>query len=207
MADEVKITELIADSTPALTDITVSVDLANDITKKVTWQSIYDLFTSVALSINGIITTSDSYRFNGTYTFTSGIAAIGIASSGSMLIQGSQNSEDAATIIFVGQNGSTLGEIYNDSSRTTDLAWLSTSNNIRLRNNTTSIYQTTIEQNDTGLFVGHNSSIRNLSLQTDNKSRIIISGSGIINLPTITTSPVGLSSGDIWSNSGVLTIV
>ena len=207
MADEVKITELIADSTPALTDITVSVDLANDITKKVTWQSIYDLFTSVALSINGFITTSDSYRFNGTYTFTSGIAAIGIASSGSMLIQGSQNSEDAATIIFVGQNGSTLGEIYNDSSRTTDLAWLSTSNNIRLRNNTTSIYQTTIEQNDTGLFVGHNSSIRNLSLQTDNKSRIIISGSGIINLPTITTSPVGLSSGDIWSNSGVLTIV
>jgi hypothetical protein len=207
MADEVKITELISDSTPALTDITVSVDLANDITKKVTWQSIYDLFTSVALSINGFITTSDSYRFEGTYTFTSGIAAIGIASSGSMLIQGSQTNAEAATIIFVGQNGSTLGEIYNDSSRTTELAWISTSNNIRLINNTTSSYQTTIEQNNTGLFVGHNSSVRNLALQTDSKSRIIISGEGIINLPSITTSPEGLSSGDIWSNSGVLTIV
>jgi hypothetical protein len=160
-----------------------------------------------AINVGGIIRTSESYRFNGTYTFTSGIAAIGIASSGSMLIQGSQTNTALASIIFVGQNGATLGEIYNDSSRTTELSWISTNNNIRIRNNATSIYQTTIEQNNTGLFVGHDSSIRTLALQTDNTSRIIISGSGIINLPSIPTSPAGLSSGDIWSNSGVLTIV
>jgi hypothetical protein len=38
-------------------------------------------------------------------------------------------------------------------------------------------------------------------------AKFTIKSSGVINIASIPTSPVGLSSGDIWSNSGLLTIV
>lgn len=53
MADEVKIPDLTADTTPALTDVTVTVDLGANETKKITWQAIRDLFAGFFHSGDG----------------------------------------------------------------------------------------------------------------------------------------------------------
>jgi hypothetical protein len=42
---------------------------------------------------------------------------------------------------------------------------------------------------------------------TNNVTRLKIKSTGVINIASIPTSPVGLSTGDIWSNAGILTIV
>ena len=42
---------------------------------------------------------------------------------------------------------------------------------------------------------------------TSGVNRILIKSTGVINIASIPTSPAGLSSGDIWSNLGILTIV
>lgn len=46
-----------------------------------------------------------------------------------------------------------------------------------------------------------------LYLGTNGTIRITIKGNGVINFASLPTSASGLSSGDLWSNSGVLTVV
>jgi hypothetical protein len=46
-----------------------------------------------------------------------------------------------------------------------------------------------------------------ISLKTNNIDRLIVKGSGVINIQNIPTSSVGLVTGDIYSNAGILTIV
>jgi hypothetical protein len=56
---------------------------------------------------------------------------------------------------------------------------------------------------------GYSGTISNIDyyLFTNNTARLTIKASGVINIANIPTSPAGLSTGDIWSNLGILTIV
>ena len=68
-----------------------------------------------------------------------------------------------------------------DSNNTTPLTIGAGSNAIfEFKGNSTSGYTTTFNINDTALYIGHNSSGRNLVLQTNTTDRLTIAGTGAV---------------------------
>jgi hypothetical protein len=109
-------------------------------------------------------------------------------------------------------NSLTVGETNNDAG----------DNTIRLKNNGPTLFFTraVIELISGGGLIGHIRTVYGtnamyvgtttnsiLNLITNNVVRASISNNGVFNLANIPTSAAGLSSGDVWSNLGILNIV
>ena len=144
----------------------------------------FDFYNNGTTYLNGATTIDDDLTVTGKITarefHTTFVSASIIYQSGST--QFGNSSDD--THVFTGNvgigttsPGSRLTVI--DSNNTTPLTiGAGSSATFEFKGNSTSGYTTTFNINDTALYIGHNSSGRNLVLQTNSTDRLTIGGSG-----------------------------